>query len=155
MVFTGVETGAGAADGVEVVGFAGSALGFCGVFGAFAGFHIFYVRSSQNVWIAFRGARSKSVLGVTASNKWHFAGQTAAAPQATGRSQCLCSRDVDFGVLNRDSETSNGVTEYVNVALAAAVLISAEVPKSFAHSRLTPRTFLARKSGQMTLAYGH
>jgi hypothetical protein len=46
MVFTGVEMGAGAADGVEVVvvGFAGSAVGFCGAFGAFgalAGFHIF------------------------------------------------------------------------------------------------------------------
>jgi hypothetical protein len=47
MVFTGVETGAGAADGVEVVGFAGSALGFCGVFGALAGFHIFRSSSSQ------------------------------------------------------------------------------------------------------------
>jgi hypothetical protein len=66
MVFTGVEMGAGAADGVEVVvvGFAGSAVGFCGAFGAFgalAGFHIFGY--SSQIWIACSRRRSKSVSG--------------------------------------------------------------------------------------------
>jgi hypothetical protein len=93
MVFTGVETGAGAADGVEVVGFAGSALGFCGVFGALAGFHIILVSFLSKCLDRLRGARSKSVSGGDSFNKWHFAGQTVAAPQATGRSQCLSSQD--------------------------------------------------------------